>query len=145
MNGMLRTALVVGSVWLLPIPAPAGWVTEWQNTAIKPNGDRLSPQPSSMHIDKGRVRIGQPQIVNIIQYDGGQMSVLNPERQFFWTGTVDEFVKQMTQQRDKQMRQRMGTDRKRRDDAEYSPSPRDSTTPCTGAKTIASSSRAALR
>ena len=34
MNGTLRAALVIGSVWLLPLPAQAGWVTEWQNTAI---------------------------------------------------------------------------------------------------------------
>jgi hypothetical protein len=92
----------------LPAVGQAGWVVEWQNTVIRPNGDRLDPQASTQRISNGRVRIVQPQTTSLIDYDKKRFTILNPTLGYFWSGSVSEYVKQVTHDRNRVLSQRMG-------------------------------------
>ena len=96
----------------LPLPARAGWVAQWVNTAFKTNGDRLDPQNATMRIAKGKVRLEQPNAISLIDYDHQTFTILNPQRQYFWTGSLDEYVKEMTKNRDAAFKRQLGGDKK---------------------------------
>ena len=118
---MLLTALSA-----VPTAAQAGWVSTWTNTAVKQNGDRMDPQNGSMAISGGKVRLEQPDIITLIDYNDGRFTLLNPAKQSFWSGTIDDYVRQMTTARAQKMREQLmnvnpGAKLKNKKSKEYSP------------------------
>lgn len=56
-----------------------------------------------MEIANGRVRLAQPQIVTLVDYNSGRFTLMNPAKEYFWTGTVDEYVGEMQSNRKRNM------------------------------------------
>jgi len=108
MRGVLCKATLVGVLAALPGVAQAGWVSEWTNVAVKQNGEHLDPQPSTMAIAGGRVRLEQPDVITLIDYNGGRFTLVNPTKQYFWSGTVDDYVRELSMQREKDFRAQLG-------------------------------------
>ena len=94
--------------------ADAGWVVQWENVRIKPGGERVSAGPTTMQIDLGRVRLEQPQIVTVIDYNRGRFTVINPEHRQFWSGTVDQYTAQVLDDRTKAVSRRRRSRRRLR-------------------------------
>src|SRR5262245_36764085 len=114
MKRTTRAVALLTFLAALPHPARAGWVAQWVNTAFKTNGDRLDPQNATMHIAKGKVRLEQPNAISLIDYDRQTFTILNPQRQYFWTGSLDEYVKEMTKNRDAAFKRQLGSDGKKK-------------------------------
>jgi hypothetical protein len=115
MNGnRVKILLAAASLLIAPGVAPqaarAGWIVEWTNTALEKDGARLSSEPATMYIDKGRVRLDQPTLTTLIDYNKAWFTVLDPKRSLFWSGKVDDYVSEMTKQRAATMRERLGAD-----------------------------------
>lgn len=110
MSNKVRSLILLACLCVAPPAARAGWVAQWVNTAFKPNGDRLDPQPSTMRIAKGRIKVEQPHAVTVIDYGRGSFTILNPQKQYFWTGSVDEYIDEMTRERNVALKGRLGTD-----------------------------------
>lgn len=105
MSHTFRVALLLLSLCVLPTIAQGGWVSTWTNTAIKPKGERLSSQNATMSIEGGKVRLEQPEVVTLIDYDSERFTLINPTKQYFWSGTIDEYLRQMGQNRADKMRE----------------------------------------
>jgi hypothetical protein len=100
--------LLIASV-VVPAGAHAGWVVQWNETAVRHNGERLETQPSTMSISKGQVRIAQPLTTSVLDYGKKTFTILNPNQSYFWSGTLDEYVTQMSRDRSVSLHKRMGT------------------------------------
>ena len=100
MRHALPTALLSAALLAAPAAAFAGWETTWTNTPLKAKGERMTSQPSTMKIEGGQVRIDQPDIISLIDYNTCKYTLINPQKQYFWTGTVDDFVRDMVTTRD---------------------------------------------
>jgi len=107
MSNKVRLLILLACLCVAPGAAQAGWVAQWVNTAFKQNGDRLDPQSSTMRIAKGKIKVEQPHAVTLIDYGRGSYTILNPEKQYFWTGTVDQFIEEMTRERNVTLKRRM--------------------------------------
>jgi hypothetical protein len=92
-------------------PAGAGWVVEWQSTATRSTGERMPPETATMHISAGRVRLAQPQSITVLDYNESQFTVMHPGQQFFWSGPLDDYLREMAQNRKENMRGRAGEKR----------------------------------
>jgi hypothetical protein len=103
MRHALRTALLSAALAAVPAAAFAGWETTWTNTPVKAKGERMTSQNSTMKIEGGQVRIDQPDIISLIDYNTGKYTIINPTKQYFWTGTVDDFVREMVTKRDEKL------------------------------------------
>lgn len=125
MRRAFREAILLAVLWTVPTAAHAGWVAEWTNTALKQNGDRMDPQPASMTISGGRVRLEQPEVVTVIDYNAGRFTLMNPAKQSFWSGSVDEYVREVSQSRAAGLREKLGRadpgNKKLKGAKEYSP------------------------
>lgn len=99
MSHMSKLALLIGVICIGPAATQAGWIAEWEHTPIKSNGERGVTEPATMRIEKGRVRLAQPNTTSLIDYNKSRFTILNPQRQHFWSGTVDEYVAQMLKTR----------------------------------------------
>lgn len=108
MRRAFRNAIMLTVLCAVPTVAHGGWVTEWTNTAMKQNGDRLDPQPASMAISGGRVRLEQPEVVTLIDYNAGRFTLMNPAQRSFWSGTIDEYVREVSQSRVAGLREKLG-------------------------------------
>ena len=100
MRDALRTALLSAALATVPAAAFAGWETTWTNTPVRAKGERMTSQDSTMKIEGGQVRVDQPDIISLIDYNTGKYTLINPQKQYFWTGTVDDFVREMVTTRD---------------------------------------------
>ena len=60
----------------------------------------MPSQKATMSIAANQVRIEQPDVITIIDYNKDHFTLMNPTKQFFWSGTTDEFVREMTRTRD---------------------------------------------
>lgn len=100
-----RAALLFIALSMVPPCVHAGWVTTWTNTAVKQNGDRMDPQNTSMAISGGRVRLEQPDVVTVIDYNANRFTLINPVKHYFWTGTIDEYQREMARERAQKMRE----------------------------------------
>ena len=112
MHRVLSVALGAALLASLPVAARAGWIVEWQNSAVKNTGERMDPEPATMYVSGGRVRLEQPHTTSLIDYDKGRLTLLNTDRQYFWSGSLDEYVDEMTKNRAKAMNERLGKDAK---------------------------------
>lgn len=108
MKRTLRNAMLFAALTVVPTAAHAGWVSTWSNTAVKQNGDRTGKQDVSMSISNGRVRVDQDDVITLIDYNTGRYSLLNPTKNFFWSGTVDEYVREMSTARGSKMAEKYG-------------------------------------
>ncbi len=104
-----RLAVLSLSLCLVPALAGAGWVSEWENTAIH-NGERLEPERSTMRLADDKLRIEQTQLVSVFDYAKGKMTLINPTSGVFWSGSVDEYSEETTKSRNQALRKRMGKD-----------------------------------
>src|SRR5262245_29115123 len=105
-----RTLLfVIGlTLWSFPGTALAGWVLQSRNSASKPNGERMAPEDTTMRVSKGKVRLEQAKTVTLMDYNSGRFTLMNPERSFFWSGTVEQYVAEMVSNRKARAEQRLG-------------------------------------
>lgn len=92
----LMIAAPVAVLLFLARSAEAGWVVEYSNIAVKPRGDRQPAVQSTTRIASGKMRADQDAIVMITDFSGDKFTVMNKEKQVFWTGTTSEYQKQMT-------------------------------------------------
>jgi hypothetical protein len=109
MTRAFHTAILLGLLLAIPATVRAGWVSDWTNTAVKPNGDPLDKQSVTMAIANGRVRMQQPNVVTLIDYNTDRFTMINPTKHTYWTGTIDDYVKHVGQNRQETMRKQLGT------------------------------------
>ena len=95
---------------VVPAVAQAGWTSLWTDTALKADGSPLNTQNSSMAIADGHVRVEQPDTITLIDYNRGQFTLINPERQVFWSGTIDDYVRMVARNRGKALLASTGGD-----------------------------------
>ena len=82
-------------------------MSEWTNVALKPNGEKMSPQSSSMAIAGNRVRLTQPEVITLVDYNAGTFTIMNPEKQYFWSGSIDAYVIESMTNRQSAMREKL--------------------------------------
>jgi hypothetical protein len=80
-------------------PADAGWIIEWNNIPINSQGEPSPAEPATMVIDKGRVRLVQPKLTSLIDYNKSRFTVLDTDRKYFWSGTVEEYTREILKRR----------------------------------------------
>lgn len=108
MNRTVRTALLVALIGLAPSMARAGWIIEWRTTPFKTGGEKLDSEALTMEVSKNQARTAQPRSITLIDYDKMQFTIINPQNETFWSGSVDDYVKEMSQNRSKALEDRMG-------------------------------------
>jgi hypothetical protein len=69
----------------------------------------MPSQKATQSISENQVRMDQPEVITIIDYNKDHFVMMNPTKQFFWSGTTDEFVREMTRARDAAMREKVGS------------------------------------
>jgi hypothetical protein len=63
-----------------------------------------------MSIADGHVRVEQPDTITLIDYNRGQFTLINPERQVYWSGTIDDYVRMVARNRGKALLAASGGD-----------------------------------
>lgn len=99
MSHMSKIVFVIGVLCAAPAVTFAGWVAEWEHTPIKSDGERGTTEVATMRIAKNKVRLAQPHTTSLIDYEKSRFTILNPDRQYFWSGTVDQYVAEMVKTR----------------------------------------------
>lgn len=130
MRGLTLGSLALLASAVAPAIADAGWVVQWTNTAVKSTGERMPAQSSSMAIAGNRVRTEQPEAVTLMDCNTGRFSLLNPDKQYFWSGTVDDYVREVSQHRASALQEKMGQDPRKKkqkagEDKPFRPKPVD--------------------
>ena len=110
MRRAFHAAILLGLLLAAPGTGRAGWVSDWTNTAVKPNGDPLDKQSVTMAIANGRVRTQQPDVVTVIDYNAGRFTMINTTKHTYWSGTIDDYVKQVGRNRMDLMKKQLGTE-----------------------------------
>jgi hypothetical protein len=108
MPSTLRSLAVLASLALSPSLAHAGWVVQWSTTATNQKGERVTSQQATQSIAQNRVRMDQPEVVTIVDYGKDRFTMLNPSKEYFWSGSMDDYVRDMTRNRQTAMRARIG-------------------------------------
>jgi hypothetical protein len=109
MKGRVAGLLAVFVSVMVPMAAHAGWIIELRNTAISSKGERQSPEDATMYVSAGKVRTVQPNTQTIIDYKAGRFTLLNPKKELFWSGTIDEYITEMSKSRKEAAYQRFGS------------------------------------
>jgi len=109
MLSKLRSFAVLTALVLSPSLAHAGWVLQWTTAASTGKDKQLPSQKATQSIAANQVRMDQPEVITITDYDKDRFVMMNPTKQFFWSGTTDEFVREMTRARDTAMREKIGS------------------------------------
>lgn len=89
--------------------AQAGWIVEWMNTTKNAAGSEIRSEPATMYIAGNHMRVDQPTTVSITDYEKQQLSLLDPVRKLFWSGTLDEYIDTVTRERNATLKSRVGT------------------------------------
>lgn len=89
--------------------AEAGWLMEWAHTTNGTSGKTASSEVATTYIAGNRMRTEQPTIVSITDYKKQRIALLDPARQQFWSGTLDEYVMTVTRDRGTILQDQMGT------------------------------------
>jgi len=92
---------------LVPATAGAGWVIDWSTTAVNQNGERMAVQRATQAIAGNRVRMQQPEVITVIDYGRDQYTLMNVKKQYFWSGSIDDYLREMGQHRQTAMRERV--------------------------------------
>jgi len=93
---------------LAPAMAQAGWIIEWSTSATNNKGANMASQAATQSIAGNRVRLEQPHIVTLVDYGQDRFTLINPNKQYFWSGTTDQYLQDMTAARAKGVQDRMG-------------------------------------
>lgn len=93
----------------LPAVAHAGWVIDWTTTATNSKGERMPSQTATQSIAGNRMRMEQPHVITIVDYGRDRFTMMNPEKQYFWSGSTADYVRDMTQARAKAMQERVAS------------------------------------
>ena len=109
MKGRVAGVLVVFVSTVVPMAAQGGWIIELRNTAISTKGERQSPEDATMYVSGDKVRTVQPNAETIIDYKAGHFTLINPKKELFWSGTIDEYVSEMSKSRKDAAYQRFGS------------------------------------
>lgn len=102
------TGTLLSILLLCAAPAHGGWIVEWQNVQIGPDGKRTDAGPATMKIQDGRVRLEQPNVITLMDYRRKRFTVMNPERRVFWSGTLDDYAAALEARRQARRRRRPG-------------------------------------
>jgi hypothetical protein len=89
--------------------ARGGWIIELRNTAINNKGERQAPEDATMYVADGKVRTVQPNSTTVIDYKAGNFTLINEKKRLFWSGTVDEYVREMGNSRKQAAYERYGS------------------------------------
>lgn len=116
-------SLATLALLLTPALAQAGWVVEWSTAATNSKGERMPTQQATQSIAENRVRMDQPEVVTITDYGTNRFTMMNPEKQYFWSGTLDEYVRDMTVAREGSLRKRISEMTGKGADAEIATDP----------------------
>jgi hypothetical protein len=108
MRRAFRKVMLLMLLAAMPGTARAGWVSDWTSTAVKQNGDRMDPQSSSMSVAGGHVRLEQPEILTLIDYNASTFTLANSTKEVFWSGSIDDYVQQIAASRALGLRQKLG-------------------------------------
>lgn len=92
-----------------PAITEGGWVVRLRSTVVKSNGERQEPETATMYVSRGKVRTVQPTSITIVDYNKGRFTLLNPRRDFFWSGSIDEYVEGVQSDRKATATQRFGS------------------------------------
>lgn len=88
-------ALVIGLLVLgWGAAAHAGWIIEESTVATRMKGDPSPPEPATRRVSEGRVRVTQPNVVIVQDSVKSRYTMLIPERNVYWTGSIDEYLKE---------------------------------------------------
>lgn len=109
MKSIVCALLVLACVGIGPCAAHAGWVVEWRNTSFKPDGQPLAPEAATMRIARGQVRLVQPNAISLIDYNRERFTILNIQRQAYWSGAVSDYVSETVKNREAAIRERAGS------------------------------------
>lgn len=109
MPSTLRSLAFVAALALSPSLAHAGWVIDWTTSASNQKGVAMPPQTATQSISGNQLRMEQPEVITITDYGKDRMVMINPAKQYFWSGTMDDYIRDMTRARDAAMRERIGS------------------------------------
>ncbi len=107
---------MVKSVWLsmslvalvaMPPVAKAGWVIEWRSTPIRKD-IRQDSSNSTAYIDDNKSRMEQEHLTSIYDYDKSTFTILNPKAKYFWSGSVEDYVKLSAKRRHEATNKHLG-------------------------------------
>lgn len=104
----LRALAVLAALALSPSLARAGWIVQWSTTATNQKGESTSSQQATQSVARNRVRMDQPEVVTIVDYGADRFTMINPSKEYFWSGSSDDYVREMTRARAAAMRERIG-------------------------------------
>ena len=104
---IVLAACLFAGLGLSPGIASAGWIVEWDNAGFNRNGDRYPTESATMYLQGGEVRLSQTNSVSLLDYNEGRFALLYPERKFFWSGKVEDYVTEMTSNRAEMMSERV--------------------------------------
>jgi len=107
MPSTLRSLTIAAVLAFSPTLAHAGWVIEWSTSASGPKGQTMPAQQATQSIAADQVRMDQPEVVTIVNYDKDSFTMMNPVKQYFWSGSTTEYVREMTRTRDAAMREKI--------------------------------------
>jgi len=106
MSRAVRVLTLLPLLALAPALAQAGWIIDWSTTAVNQKGERMAAQRATQTIAGNRVRMQQPEVTTIADYAQDRFTLINPSKQYFWSGSIDEYVSDMSAQRQNAMRDR---------------------------------------
>lgn len=109
MTGRMAGLFVWCALVMVPMAAQGGWIIELRNTAISSKGERQTPEDAKMFVSEGKVRTVQPTTATIIDYKAGRFTLMNSTKGLFWSGTIDEYVSEMTKSRKEASYERFGS------------------------------------
>jgi hypothetical protein len=109
MKGRVAGLLVLFGSLTVPPAAQGGWIIEMRNTAISSKGERQKPEDATMYVSEGKVRTVQPNATTVVDYKAGRFTLINANKGLFWTGTIDEYVTEMTKSRSQAAYERYGS------------------------------------
>ncbi len=101
-------SLSFGCLLLLASAVQAGWTVQWSTTAFNQKGVRMPTESATQLIADNRVRMQQPTVVTITDYPTSRFTIINPIKKFFWSGTIDQYVRESSRNRAEAMHARIG-------------------------------------
>ena len=103
----LRSLLPV-LLLLSPTLVEAGWLIEWTTAASNAKGVSMASDSATQSIAGNRVRLEQPHITTLIDYGQDRFTLINPSKQYFWSGSTDQYVQEMVAARAAGAQKKMG-------------------------------------
>lgn len=107
MPRVLRVLSILSVLALAP-PAHAGWTLQWSMTGFNQKGIRTPTQTATESIANDRSRSEQPTMVTITDYGTLRYTLMNPAKQYYWNGPIQDYVRESSRNRAAGMQERIG-------------------------------------